>query len=144
MEIYCKVTPLGLVPLYDSDHDEKKRLRNGDVVKCKITRPRNYKFHKKFFALVRLTLDNLPESTAEALGIRNEDDMLNRIKCDLGLYDVFQIGKQPVISLHSISFAAMDNTEFERFYNRTVDLVLSKYLRGNTREELIEEITHFQ
>ncbi len=144
MDIYCKVTPLGLVPLYDSDHEEKKRLREGDVVKCKVTRPRNYKFHKKFFALVRLTFDNLPESICNALGVRNEDDMLRLIKYDLGLFDVFQVGDKTVVSLNSISFAAMDNTEFEKFYNRTIDLVLSKYLRGNTREELIEEITHFQ
>lgn len=144
MEIYCKVTALGLVPLYDSDYEDKKKLREGDVVKCKISRPRNYKFHKKFFALVRLTFENLPETLCNALDIRNEDDMLRLIKYELGLFDIYNVGSRNVISLHSISFAAMDNTEFEKFYNRTIDLVLSRFLRGNTREELTEEITHFQ
>lgn len=144
MEIYCKVTALGLIPLYDSDYEDKKKLREGDVVKCKISRPRNYKFHKKFFALVRLTFENLPETLCNALDIRNEDDMLRLIKYELGLFDIYNVGGRDVISLHSISFAAMDNTEFEKFYNRTIDLVLSRFLRGNTREELTEEITHFQ
>ena len=60
MDIYCRVTPYGLVPLYDSDHDLKQRLRVGSTVRCRVSLPRNYRFHKKFFALVRLTFDNLP------------------------------------------------------------------------------------
>lgn len=60
MDIFCKVTPCGLVPLHDSDLDLKKRLRVGSVVRCKVSNPRNYEHHKKFFALVRLTFDNLP------------------------------------------------------------------------------------
>lgn len=70
--------------------------------------------------------------------------MLRLIKYELGLFDIYNVGGRDVISLHSISFAAMDNTEFEKFYNRTIGLVLSRFLRGNTREELTEEITHFQ
>ena len=61
MDIYCRVTEQGLVPMYDSDLEEKRRLKIGDTVLCKISRPRNYEFHKKFFALVRLTYENLPE-----------------------------------------------------------------------------------
>ena len=144
MEIYCKVTPIGLIPLYDSDLEEKKRLGVGNIVKCKIVIPRNYKFHKKFFALVRLVFENLSEYTARELEVHNEQDMLNRIKYDLGMYDVFKIGNDVVMQLHSISFSAMDNTEFDRFYNLTLDLVLKKYLRGNTREELLNEINDFR
>ena len=46
--------------MYDSDLDEKHRLRIGDNVLCTIKRPRNYEFHKKYFALLRLTVANLP------------------------------------------------------------------------------------
>lgn len=48
MKIYCRVTDLGLVPMYDSDYEEKKRLKVGDTVLCDIKKPRNYEFHKKF------------------------------------------------------------------------------------------------
>ena len=72
MDIFCKVTPNGLVPLYDSDYDNKHRLKNGSVVKCKITKPRNLAFHKKFFAMVRLTYENLPFNLVEKWGIHNE------------------------------------------------------------------------
>ena len=76
MEILCRVTAQGLVPIYDSDLDEKKKLREGDTVMCSIRKPRNYEFHKKFFALVRLTFDNLPERLVCMLNVRNEQDML--------------------------------------------------------------------
>lgn len=144
MEIYCKVTALGLIPLYDSDLEEKKRLGMGKIVKCKIVIPRNYEFHKKFFALVRLVFENLPERTAKDLEVHSEHDMLNRIKYDLGMYDILKIGGDTAIRFRSISFPSMDNTEFERFYNLTLDLVLTKYLRGNTREELLDEINNFR
>ena len=86
MDIFCKVTPYGLVPLYDSDYDLKKRLRVGSVVKCKVSNPRNYEHHKKFFALVRLTFDNLPANLAEYFKVHNEEDMLRRFKRDLGYF----------------------------------------------------------
>lgn len=76
MDIYCRVTPYGLVPLYDSDHDLKQRLRIGSTVRCRISQPRNYEFHKKFFALVRLTYDNLPLPLVERWNVRSVDDML--------------------------------------------------------------------
>ena len=86
MDIYCRVTPYGLVPLYDSDHDLKQRLRVGSTVRCRVSLPRNYRFHKKFFALVRLTFDNLPLPLVERWNVRSENDMLRRFKHDLGYY----------------------------------------------------------
>ena len=34
MKIYCQVTAQGLVPMYDSDYDEKQRLKVGETVLC--------------------------------------------------------------------------------------------------------------
>lgn len=86
MDIYCKVTQYGLVPLYNTDLELKKHLKIGNVVKCKVSNPRNYEHHKKFFALVRLTFDNLPLPLVEKWHIHNEQDMLRRFKRDLGYF----------------------------------------------------------
>ena len=133
MDIFCKVTPYGLVPLYDSDYDLKKRLRVGSVVKCKVSNPRNYEHHKKFFALVRLTFDNLPSNLAEYF------------KRDLGYFktSLNERGEKE-IEYQSISFSAMEQHEFERFYNQCIDLVLYKYIKGIDKEDLITEIEHFK
>lgn len=145
MDIYCRVTPYGLVPLYDSDHDLKQRLRIGSTVRCRVSKPRNYEFHKKFFALVRLTYDNLPLPLVERWNIRSVDDMLRRFKRDLGYFtsSVNELGERE-IEYSSISFAAMDEEEFERFYNGSVNLVLDKYIRGLEREDLLTEVEHFK
>lgn len=145
MDIFCKVTAYGLVPLYDSDYDLKKRLRVGSVVKCKVSNPRNYEHHKKFFALVRLTFDNLPSNLAEYFKVHNEEDMLRRFKRDLGYFktSLNERGEKE-IEYQSISFSAMEQHEFERFYNQCIDLVLYKYIKGIDKQDLITEIENFK
>lgn len=144
LEIYCKVTARGLAPMFGSDYDAKRKLKEGEEVLCTIRRPRNYKFHKKFFALLRVTFHNMQDSVAEQYGIRNEHDLLDCIKIELQMYDVIRIGGSNVIRLGSISFAEMDETEFEEFYSRAVDIILARYLKGTDREELIQAIEDFK
>lgn len=144
MDIYCRVTATGLVPMYDSDSDEVRKIKVGDTVLCSIKRPRNYEFHKKFFALVRLTLENLPETLARELDVHNIDDMLSCFKMDLGLFRVLTHGGRQVVKLESISFASMDNTEFARFYERCVDLVEYVYLRGIDRQDILDEVDRYR
>lgn len=144
MEIYCRVTANGLVPMYDSDLEEKKRLKEGETVLCTIKKPRNYEFHKKFFALIRLTFENLPERIQQSCNIHNEQDMLDCLKLDLGLYNIVYHHHEPFVKLGSISFAKMDETEFQVFYNRCIDIILFNYLRGTDRETLLEEVQQFR
>lgn len=130
--------------MYDSDYDEKQRLKVGDTVLCSIKRPRNYEFHKKFFALLRLTVTNLPHLIQQQMQIFTEEDMLDCLKVDLGLYTTVWHGGKQIINTGSISFAKMDESEFERFFQRSVDVILRIYLRGTDRQALIEEIDNFK
>lgn len=144
MDIYCRVTDIGLIPMYDSDLDEKHRLRIGDNVLCTIKRPRNYEFHKKYFALLRLTVANLPHLIQQQMQIFTEEDLLDCLKIDLGLFTTrWHCGRQ-IVKTGSISFAKMDNTEFEKFFSRSVDAILRIYLRGTDRQALIEEVENYK
>lgn len=144
MDIYCRVTDIGLIPMYDSDLDEKHRLRIGDNVLCTIKRPRNYEFHKKYFALLRLTVANLPHLIQQQMQIFTEEDLLDCLKIDLGLFTTRWHGGRQVVKTGSISFAKMDNTEFEKFFSRSVDAILRIYLRGTDRQALIEEVENYK
>lgn len=144
MDIYCRVTDIGLIPMYDSDLDEKHRLRIGDNVLCTIKRPRNYEFHKKYFALLRLTVANLPHLIQQQMQIFTEEDLLDCLKIDLGLFTTRWHGGRQIVKTGSISFAKMDNTEFEKFFSRSVDAILRIYLRGTDRQALIEEIENYK
>ena len=144
MDIYCRVTDIGLIPMYDSDLDEKHRLRIGDNVLCTIKRPRNYEFHKKYFALLRLTVANLPHLIQQQMQIFTEEDLLDCLKIDLGLFTTRWHGGRQIVKTGSISFAKMDNTEFEKFFSRSVDAILRIYLRGTDRQALIEELENYK
>lgn len=144
MDIYCRVTDIELIPMYDSDLDEKHRLRIGDNVLCTIKRPRNYEFHKKYFALLRLTVANLPHLIQQQMQIFTEEDLLDCLKIDLGLFTTRWHGGRQIVKTGSISFAKMDNTEFEKFFSRSVDAILRIYLRGTDRQALIEEVENYK
>lgn len=140
MDFFCRVTPEGLVPLDDIDWEQKKQLRIGSDVRVHITMPRNIKFHRKFFALLNITFDNLPESIQAEKHINSMKSLLSLIKVHLGYYDIVQVDGRNVINLHSISFAKMDETEFSRFYDRAVTDILHYFLQGTDRNILLQEV----
>lgn len=140
MDLFCRVTPAGLVPLDDMDWEQKKQLRLGSDVRVHITMPRNLRFHKKFMALLRLTLDNLPEDIQQSMHIYSIEAMLAAVKIDLGYYDTVQVSGRNVVKLRSISFAKMDETAFGRFYDLAVTDILNNYLQGADRNLLLQEV----
>lgn len=143
MKILCVVTDTGLAPKYDSDREEFKKLKRNSEVVVEIKKGRNIEFHKKYFALLKLTYDNFPEWLEDTLNVHSIEDLRTRIKIDLGLYEVSHYGNQSIIIPKSIAFDKMDETEFEKFYNMSVNHILKNYLKGVTNEQIEEEIWKF-
>lgn len=143
MKILCVVTENGLAPKYDSDREEFSRLKRNTDVLVEVGKKRNYEFHKKFFALLKLTYDNFPERMEDKLNVHSVEDLRTRLKIDLGLYEVSHYENQSVIVPKSIAFDKMDETEFEKFYKMSVNHILKNYLKGVTNEQIEEEIWKF-
>lgn len=143
MDIYCRVTGTGFVPLDEIDWEQKQRLKIDTDVKCTITQPRNIKFHRKFFALLTITFANLPEEMQQALHITSVESLLAAIKIDLGYFDTVEVKGREIARLRSISFAKMSESDFEHFYNLTITDILNNYLRGTDRAALEEEVKQF-
>ena len=143
MKILCVVTATGLAPKYDSDREEFKKLKRNSEVVVEIKKGRNIEFHKKYFALLKLTYDNFPEWLEDTLNVHSIEDLRTRIKIDLGLYEVSHYGNQSIIIPKSIAFDKMDETEFEKFYNMSVNHILKNYLKGVSNEQIEEEIWKF-
>lgn len=147
MEFYCRVLPEGLVPLDDIDWSEKNKLGIGKDVKVHITKPRNLKFHRKFMALLTIVYDNLPEKFSNPEDsnnyIGNLSSLLTAIKIDLGYCDILRVDGKLIYQPKSISFAKMDQTAFEHFYDLAVTDILKKYLCGTNRNLLLQEVEEF-
>lgn len=143
MEVFLRKREDGsFVPEYGNDYDQVKKINVGTEVKAKITNPRNPKHHRKFFALLRLVKLNLPE---ELEIFQNGDLLLNEIKIQLGHFEMYlSVDGNAYYKEKSISFGSMDQTEFEEFYSRTIDVVLKYFLKGTDREELIKEVIDYQ
>lgn len=131
-------------------HDEAatafiQKMKAGELTHADFKRVRNYKFHKKYFAL----LDFAFEQWEPHGGLTYKDMPVaknkERFRKDLiilaGFYEsTVNLRSEVRLEAKSISFGLMDEVEFEQLYNATVEVVLRRILTRYTREDLDEVI----
>lgn len=147
MEFFA-VKKMGILRPYDrTDAEAIGKMRDGEPYRVKVSMPRNIRFHKKFFALLNLVFDNLPEyiptktPDGEPIQIRTTEDLLWHIKMQVGHYTTrVTLGGKIVHEADSISFASMDEAEFQDFYDRAMAVILKYFLPETNREEIEEMI----
>lgn len=147
MEFFA-VKKMGILRPYDrTDAERIGKMRDGEPYRVKVSMPRNIKFHKKFFALLALVFDNLPEEIpakmpdGNPVEIRSIDDLLWHIKMQVGHYEKrVTLGGRVTYEAKSISFASMDEAEFQDFYDRAMAVILKYFLPETNREEVEEMI----
>lgn len=121
----------GLRAADDSTAKVLRGLALGEVVTVTHRQPRNLKFFRKWWAMVRRvyeSCDNWP--SAEVL---NDLVCIAVGHCDLY---VMQDGR-PYYKPRSISFAEMDDTSFHQFYERGLDALCE--LAGGIESDALRE-----
>jgi len=119
--------------------EQFKGLKRGNYL-FEITRPRNYQFHKKLFALLRMALDMQDQ-------FQTMETFRDAVLISAGEFDLHQIrlpkieeeldGKKiMVLKPKSISFAKMDQTAFDALYSRVIDALIANFCPGATPEEM--------
>lgn len=134
MKLFCKKVNGALVPLDEQDRESLKKIRAGQIIQVEYKQPRNVQFHRKFFALMNMVFENQDR-------YEQFQYFLNEIKFRVGHADQQIIDGHVVFTPRSISFAAMDNTAFEAFYSRAIDVVLAHFMQGMTADELDRHVT---
>ena len=120
MDILVVKTINGLLkPAFDEDLDSFKKLPKDGYFEIKYTKKRNVKFHRKFFALLKIAYENqsdyrLIEDLRRDLIITSGhyEEVVNAITGE-----VYKISK-------SISFSNMDETEFSKIYEDVKDVII--------------------
>ena len=130
MDIYLLNTAHGLVPLYDDDFEEKKKLKIGETYKSKIVRPRNIFFHKKTMALFKIGCDNSKSVTMPFNSYRK----YATIKA--GYANVYQTPKGLFVEAESLAFDSMDEDRFQDVYNHVLTFII---LDTGADKEFIEQ-----
>jgi hypothetical protein len=134
MKLLYRNTISGLVPLYPSDYDEKRKLKLGQDYEVDIKNPRNVGFHRKFFALLNVGHENtrlqMPFETYRKYMI---------VKA--GYFTAYQIPKGIYYDPKSISFTNMNQDQFEEVYSRVLDKIIDDI--GATKEDIEKQLINF-
>lgn len=123
------------IPATDKDKEKWSKVGIGEVFKCTTINQRNYEFHKKFFALIQIAFDNLPER----FDFTDPEHLREELIKAAGFYELrtdFHGNEYKVAQ--SIAFDKMDEERFQVLYERVVDLVCR--LIGFDKPDLLQEI----
>lgn len=141
MEALLIKTPQGaFVPADETSMQALSRFKVGSVTRGKFSAMRNPAFHRKFFAMLDVGFDawEPPESEHRGLPVQKNRERFRK-DCIIaaGFYEpVANINGDVRAEAKSISFARMDDEEFERVYSAVADVLLQRVLRNYTRADL--------
>jgi len=91
---------------YNSDYELAKKVPLNEPIVFEWSKPRNLKFHKKFFALLNMVYENQEQ-------YNNIEHLRKDLTISAGYYDLrYNIEGVEVQEAKSISFAKMDDVEF--------------------------------
>ena len=125
----------GLVPADQEAADWLARAKEGVFVYIEIISPRNYKFHKKYFALLKFAYEHwdIPDDSAE----KNYKQFRSDLTIMAGYYHkVWNVKGELRLRAKSIAFSNMDEVEFQGLYDKTVTLILENILSTYTEEDI--------
>lgn len=140
-----------LRPSNDAAEEALGKIKLGAEVQVEIKRPRNLQHHKKFWKLASVVVDNqeryaTPEHLVDGLKVATGhcDTHLGKPETVSCPHCGGSFAHQTIIYVpHSISFASMNQTEFEAFYSRCIDIIARHVIPGIDKDDLRHEVEEF-
>ena len=127
-------TLTGLRPTDAIGGEALERVPLNEDVKVEITRPRRIKFHRKFFALLNAVFAH--QSTYATM-----NTFRAAIEVALGFGETIKLPDgRTIIIPKSISFASLDQAEFEQLFDRAVELIVTRIIPGLDSDDLRREV----
>ena len=133
VEVICQVMPGGLRCVNEPEASKLESLE-GKEVSVKIYIPRNLKFHRKYFALLKTALDM---SETEM----NLEQFRWIVLTGIGHCDFVQFAGKTVPIPKSIDFASLDDAAFEQIYSNSLTFICANFVSGTP--ESMNEILNF-
>ena len=139
-DVHLLKTPAGLVPTDAFASEWFNKVKPGALINAKVTQPRNGKFHRKFFAMLNVAYANhdWPEIETKFGKARTSFEMFRKyVTVKSGHYEVdLTPSGEPRVVPKSISWAKMDEGEFEQLYSDVLDVILSEFLTNWTSGDM--------
>ena len=110
-----------IIAAHESDRELLKKMRTGVEYQANISMPRNYKFLKKYFALINMCYQNQEV-------YKSKDHLREDLQIEAGFYiEHPNINGVIVRRAKSISFAKMKESEFDSLFNKVLDVIVTVY-----------------
>ena len=141
MKINLVVTSDGFKPASDEDYELKRTIKNGTVCECVIKEYRNYRFLKKYFALINCAWEYLSEAQQQFFH-DNKDSFRKTVEISAGNCEpVYNRTRNEWLDVpKSISFDKMQESEFSQMYERVKDVLYNLFLTSVNREEFENQL----
>jgi hypothetical protein len=144
-EIYIRKLHHSFVPVDQGQLDVMEELAPNSEFKAVLTQPRSLPFHRRFFALLDVAFDAWEPEPQFYKGVQIEKNR-ERFRKDIVIMagyftPVVNVKSEVRLEAKSISFAKMDQAEFEALYSRVIDIVLQKIMTNYTRDDLDEQVS---
>ena len=131
-DIIMRCVPGGLQAANAIEAEKLEPLHYKEVM-ASIKQPRNIRFHRKYFALLGVARDMADTDL-------NAEQFRAYVTVGGGHCDYIESVGQVVAIPRSISFAAMDETEFERLYQDTLTFICGTWALESKQ---VDEIVRF-
>lgn len=126
----------------DEDYQRLKNIRPGDLIEVSYRRMRNPMFHRKYFAMLNYTVDNMPEKWMERYG--DTDKLRKEIMIQTGRYTAHTNLQGNIwIEPQSIAFDKMEEHDFEKLYTESVQVILNHFMPYVNQEEFTNNILNY-
>lgn len=130
MKFTLQKTTNGWIPADEETADAHRKMKIGDVLHGDFAKMRNPKFHRLFFALIKLAFDYWePGEIDSKYGKpeKNFDQFRKDLTILAGYYTVvIRLDGSTRIEPKSISFASMDETEFQKLYQAVLTVIIER------------------
>jgi hypothetical protein len=143
MQIYLTKTMIGLIPSDEKSREWFDKIKLGEAVHADFKKVRNYRFLKKYFALLNIAFDHWePGQINSKYGTPEKN--FDRFRADVtilaGYYEsTIRLDGSVRIEPKSISFARMSESEFKELYSKTIDVLIKHVYGSKMTPEAIEE-----
>jgi hypothetical protein len=144
MDIVLIKTAQGMKPAYDEDYEKYSKLKIGEAYKTKVTKMRNYEFHKKYFALINCAWEFQNEKR-QTFFMESVDKFRKAVEMSAGHCDTeYSIARKEWVDVpKSIAFDKMDGFEFDELYGRVKDVLFMIFLNHVSAEDFEKHLINF-
>lgn len=128
----------------DSEHNEElfEKIGQGEVVTCEIKKVRNIRLHRKYFALIRMVYDNLPEHLDD--NYPSIYTFRKQLEMYAGHIETFiSLKGETMLMPKSIKYESLDGKAFEELFESVLQIIQKHIMPELSRDVVDSEIMSF-